>query len=111
MSPVSIHLARLKVRDEDMPVVIGAMFIGLERDDPCGRGGILAIEQDELEQDRMLREYAEIDAPRQDRGPERSARTRCDIAGAHGPHHARLSSGTIGVTFQMWRQYSRSEEK
>jgi hypothetical protein len=90
------------------------MFIGLERDDPCGLGGILAIEQNELEQDRMLREYAEIDAPRQDRRPERSARTRCDIAGAHGPHHACVSRGKIGVSFQMWRQYSRierSEEK
>ena len=58
----------------------------------------------------MLREYAEIDAARQGRRAERSARTRCDIAcAAYGPHPARLSSETIGVTFQMSRQYSRIE--
>jgi hypothetical protein len=114
MSPVRIQLARLKVRHEDMPVVIAAMSIRLERDDPCGLGGILGIEQEQLEQDRMFREYTKIDAPRQDRRPERSARTRCDVTGAHGPHHACLSSGMIGVTFKKSRQYSRierSEEK
>ena len=107
--PVGVHLARPKVRHKDMPVVIRAMFIGVERDDPCGLRGILVIEQEQLEQDRMLREHAEIDAAREDRRAERSARTRCDIAGAHGPHHAHLSSGTIGLTFQMSRQYSRIE--
>src|SRR5262249_39456509 len=114
MSPVSIHLAQLYVGDEGMPVVIGAMPVGLQRNDPCGPGGILVIEKEQLAQNRMLREYAEIDAPREDRRPERSARTRCNVAGAHGPHHACLSSGRIGVTFPIGRQYSRiaqSEEK
>ena len=113
--PVGVHLARLKTRHEGMPVVIGAMLIRRERDDPCGLRSILVIEQQQLEQDRVLGEHAEIDTARQDRRAERSARTRCDIAcAAYGPHPARLSSKTIGVTFQMSRQYfriERSDEK
>src|SRR4029453_6814458 len=112
--PVSIHLARPKVRHKHMPVVIGAMFIRSERNDPCGLLSIHVIEQEQLEQDRMLREHAEIGAIREDCRAERSARTRCDTAGTYRPHHAHLSSGTIGLTFQMSRQYSRierSEEK
>src|SRR6476619_3648685 len=109
VSPVSIHLARPKVRDKDMPVMIRAMLIGVERDDPRGLLSILIIEQEQLEQDRMLREQAEIDAVREDCRAERSAHTRSDSVGARGPHHAHLSSGTIGLTFQMSRQYSRIE--
>src|SRR5262249_53875797 len=48
MSPVSIHLAQLYVGDEGMPVVIGAMPVGLQRNDPCGPGGILVIEKEQL---------------------------------------------------------------
>src|SRR4029450_8902253 len=107
--PIGVHLARLKVRHKDMPVVMRTMFTGVERDDPCRLGGILVIAQKQLKQDRMLREHAEIDAAREDRRAERSARTRCDITGGHRPHHAHLSSGTIGLTFQMSRQYSRIE--
>ena len=85
------------------------MLIRRERDDPCGLRSILVIEQQQLEQGRVLGEHAEIDTARQDRRAERSARTRCDITGGYHPHLAHLSSGTIGLTFQMSRQYSRIE--
>ena len=107
---VGIHLARLEARHEGVPVVIGAMLIRIERDDPCGLRSIFVVEQQQLQQDRVLGEHAEIDTVRQDRRAERSARTRCDIAAAaYGPHPAHRSSKTIGVTFQMSRQYSRIE--
>ena len=113
--PVGIHLARLKVRHKDMPVVIGAVLLGIERDDPCGLRGILVIEQKQLHKGRTLGEHAEVDAARAYGRAERSARTRCDGAGAlRRRGHAYLSPGAIGLTFQMSRQYSpieRSEEK
>src|SRR4029450_7186603 len=102
--PIGVHLARLKVRHKDMPVVMRTMFIGIERDDPCRLGGILVIEQKQLKQERMLREYAEVAPAGENRPAERRARTRCNITGGHRPHHA-----TIGLTFQMSRQYSRIE--
>ena len=108
--PVGVHLARPKTRHEGMPVAIGAMLIRTKRDYSYGLSSILVVEQQQLQQDRVLGEHAEIDTARQDRRAERSARTRCDIAAAaYGPHPAGLSSKTIGATFQMSRQYSRIE--
>ena len=62
MGPVGIHLARLEVRDEDMPVVIGAVPVRIERDDPRWLRGILVVEQQQLDQRGVLREHAEVDA-------------------------------------------------
>ena len=44
MGAIAINLARLEVRDKDMPVVIGAVSVGIERDDLCRLCGILVIE-------------------------------------------------------------------
>ena len=81
--PVGIHLARLEARHKDMPIVMGAVLIRIERDDPRGLGGISVIEQEQLHQRRMLREHAKVDAARTDGRAERSTRPRCDDAAAH----------------------------
>ena len=44
VSAIGVHLAWPKARHKDMPVVMRAMFIGIEWDDPCGLRGILVIE-------------------------------------------------------------------
>ena len=81
--PVGIHLARLDVRDKDMPVVIGAMLTGIERYGPYRLLGILVIEQEQLDHARMLREHAEIHAARANSRAERSGYARHDDATAH----------------------------
>ena len=35
MGTVGINLARFEIRDKDMPVVIGALPVSIERDDLC----------------------------------------------------------------------------
>src|SRR6266542_3712367 len=106
VGPVGIHLARLEVWHKDMPVVIGAVLIGFERDNPCGLDGIRVIEQKQFHQDRTLREHAEVDAAGADRRAKRSTRTRCDDRGCSSSRHASLV-WTIGRTCQISRQYSR----
>ena len=44
MGSVGINLARFEIRDKDMPVVIGAVPVSIERDDLCRLRGILVIE-------------------------------------------------------------------
>src|SRR6516162_9875198 len=55
--PVGIYLPRLEVRDKDMPVVIGAMLIGIKGKDCCRMRIMLVIEQEKLDHHRMLREH------------------------------------------------------
>jgi hypothetical protein len=49
-----------------------------------GKGGIFILEEKQFQHGRPLREYAEVHAARPDSRSKRSARTRCDNAGAHG---------------------------
>jgi hypothetical protein len=71
------------VRHKDVPVVVGAVFIGFERDNLCGLDGVRVIEQQQLNEDRIFREYAEVDAAIADRRAKRSTRARSQTAGVH----------------------------
>jgi hypothetical protein len=44
VSPIGVYLTWLKVWHKDMPIVMGAVPIGFERDDFCGLDGIRIIE-------------------------------------------------------------------
>jgi hypothetical protein len=44
VSPIDVCLARLKVWHKDMPIVMGEVPIGFERDDFYGPDGIRVIE-------------------------------------------------------------------
>jgi hypothetical protein len=45
LGTVAINLPGLQTRDEDMPVMVGAMSARIERNDLCRLRGILSIEQ------------------------------------------------------------------
>ena len=91
VSPIDVYLAWLKVWHKDMPIVMGVVPAGFERDDFRGVDGIRVIEQEQLHPGRTFREHAEVNAARADSCAKRSARARCDDAGAHG-HIMLLSS-------------------
>jgi hypothetical protein len=74
--PVGIHLARLQARYKDMPVLMGAVFIRIESDDPCRPAGILVVEQQQLHVLPAFREHAEVHAAEANRRAKRSTRTR-----------------------------------
>jgi hypothetical protein len=48
MCPIGVHLTRLQVWHKGMPIVIGTVLIGVERDDRCRPDGIRVIEQEQL---------------------------------------------------------------
>ena len=78
LGPVGVHLAGLQVRHEDVPVVVAAVPHRVERDDPCRLFGIPVSEQQQLDERGALREYAEVDPARTDRGAQRCARAGFD---------------------------------
>jgi len=47
---IGVYLTRPQVRHKDVPVVIGAVLIGFERDDRCRLDGIHVIEQKQLDE-------------------------------------------------------------
>jgi hypothetical protein len=55
MDPIGVDLAWLEIRDEGMPVVIGAVLIGIERDDLRRLCSVLVIEQQQSTGWRSLR--------------------------------------------------------
>src|SRR5208282_4744482 len=53
-SAETVDLARPHARDEDMPVVIGAVSPRLQRDHACRRRGLCTIEQQQLHEGSVL---------------------------------------------------------
>jgi hypothetical protein len=119
------ELARLEIRDERAPVVVGAMLSGIERDDFRRLGIILVVEQEQLHQRAVLRVEAEVDALRMDGRADWKAFASSNLPSAHvvflrgeratpdEPSGSALSTGT-GFARQMLSAYSRierSEEK
>ena len=107
---VGVNLTGLEVRHKDVPVMIGAVIAGAERNDPCRPCRPLIIEQEKLDQGCALREDAEIDAAGTDCRPKRCACARCNEVVAHLQHgHARLACcrrSAISVIFSV-RQVAR----
>jgi hypothetical protein len=58
--PVAVDLTRPDAGHEHMPIVISAVPVRIEVDDPGGLGIIYRIEQQELGRGTVLRKYAEI---------------------------------------------------
>ena len=61
---IAIDLAPLKIRDEDMPVMIGPVFPGIEGNDASRFRIIYVIEQEEFYESAVLRKQAEVDTLR-----------------------------------------------
>ena len=110
---VGVDLSGSQAGHHGMPVVVRPMGGRAERNDSRRRGRRLVIEQQQLDERRVLREDAEVDAARHDGGAEGSARTDLDRRQArrlHDPERHRYPCApAIGLTFQISRQYSRME--
>jgi hypothetical protein len=59
---IRIDLASLQVGHERVPVVIRAVGIRIQSDDVCRARGISVIEQQQLDERRVPRKHAEVDA-------------------------------------------------
>src|SRR5215469_13708222 len=81
----SIRLSWPKTGNEYVPVVIRAMNPRIEFDHARWQFSVRAVEEQQLHQGCVLREYAEIHAPRLDGSAQRSARARTYAWFAHSP--------------------------
>ena len=66
--PVAVKLAGSDAWDEGMPVVVGAVMPGIERDDAGGFCIVRPVEEEQFDSGAVPGKYAEIDAARKDRG-------------------------------------------
>jgi len=75
---IGVDLTRADPRYEGVPVVIGPVSGGIERDHPRGPGIIHSVEEQELETGGVLGVDREIDSAVTQVGPERVGRTGID---------------------------------
>jgi hypothetical protein len=68
MDPISIELSRGDAGDERVPIVIGPMGLGIERNDARRPVVVDIVEQTKLYNFAVLREHAEVDAAAIGRG-------------------------------------------
>ena len=81
---VAVDLSRAQPRDERVPVVVGAMRVRIERDDPRRPPRAGLVEQQQLQPGGALREDAEVHALGPEGRAQRSARPFADRRRAHG---------------------------
>src|SRR5262249_59704338 len=84
---VAVELTRPDARHPDVPVVIRAVAVAMERDYAAG-ARVVALEQQQLHEGRVSREDAEVHAAALGRGAERGAAASPAAVGAHAPPRA-----------------------
>src|SRR5215469_11598954 len=93
VDPISIKLPRAQAGHELMPIVVGAVGRGIDRNYARGPGIIFLIKKQQIDGGRPTRKHAEIYASRKDRCPQRRTVT-CNTNGRCGnnAHNAALST-------------------
>ena len=100
--PVPVNLAGFKTRDEDVPVMIGPVLAGIERNHLFRPRRIYVPEQEQFHSGGAFGENAEVNAFRINRGSQ--GKTTSWIG---SETHGLSPDYPIGSTSQTFSQYSR----
>src|SRR5207244_11952393 len=76
---ITVNLIRSQAGREDVPIVVRTVRRGVNRNYPARARIVLSVKEQQLHGGRSTREYAEIDAVREDRCSQRIAPPRALI--------------------------------